>query len=446
MKLRRLKSMAPVGLSAVALLLAPYAAAQDQTAQAPDEIAARLQLLKQQVDEQTRRLDALKRSVAAQEASLNDMRRAVASEMLATQRGGQAAGGAPAPAPASDAPAQAAADPAAQGQTPATVGQAPERENIGPLSVARILELPGVLTQRGQFVVEPSLAYSNSSSLRVSLVGYTIIPAILIGLIDVRDVRRNTYTAALRASYGVTNRFEIEGRIPYLYRSDTAVGREYLQGGSFDTAVFNGSGNGIGDMEVTARYQINDGGADMPYFVGSLRFKTRTGRDPYEGVFTRTMPGFRGEPVQTELPTGSGFYGLQGGLTVLYPADPVVLFGGLNYLYSFPRDDVTLRFDDGSTQNLGRVEPGGIIGFNMGIGLGLNEKMSLSLGYDQNSVEPTKINGQTPPDAVRLQLGTMLVGLSYRRTPTSNINFTLGVGVTRDAPDVTLSLRYPMSF
>ena len=82
----------------------------------------------------------------------------------------------------------------------------------------------------------------------------------------------------------------------------------------------------------------------------------------------------------------------------------------------------------------------------MGIGLGLNEKMSLSLGYDQASVEPTKINGVEPADAVRLQLGTMLVGLSYRLTPTQNLNFTLGVGVTRDAPDVTLSLRYPMSF
>lgn len=448
MKIRRLRTMAPVGLSAAALLLTPYAVAQDQSAQSPDEIASRLQMLKQQVDEQTRRLDALKRSVAEQEASLNDMRRAVTSEMLATQRGGQAAGGAA--APAQGAPAQAAAEPAAQAaaqeQTPATVGQAPEKEALGPLSVARILELPGVLTQRGHFVVEPSLAYSNSSSLRVSLVGYTIIPAILIGLIDVRDVRRNTYTAALRAAYGVTNRFEIEGRIPYLYRSDTAVGREYLQGGSFDAAVFNGSGNGIGDVEVTARYQINDGGADIPYFVGSLRFKTRTGRDPYEGVFSTTIPGFRGEPVQTELPTGSGFYGLQGGLTVLYPADPVVLFGGVNYLYSFPRDNVTLRMEDGSTTNIGKVEPGGIIGFNMGIGLGLNEKMSLSLGYDQNSVEASKINGAKPPDAVRLQLGTMLVGLSYRRTATSNINFTLGVGVTRDAPDVTLSLRYPMSF
>jgi outer membrane protein assembly factor BamA len=185
---------------------------------------------------------------------------------------------------------------------------------------------------------------------------------------------------------------------------------------------------------------------DKPYFVGSLRFKSRTGRDPYEGTFSRTVPGFRGEPVQTTLPTGSGFYGLQGGLTVLYPSDPVVLFGGVNYLYSFPRDDVTLRFEDGSQENLGQVAPGGIVGFNFGVGLGLNEKMSLSLGYNQDSVEPTKINGQTPADAVRLQLGTMLVGFSYRRTPTSNLNFTLGVGVTRDAPDVTLSLRYPMSF
>jgi hypothetical protein len=453
MNSRSLKSIAPVGLSAIALVLAPYAHAQTQTqsAQTADEVATRLQTLKQQVDEQTRRLDMLKRSVAEQEASLNDVRRAVANEVLATQRAGQGTAATPDPA-TQQAPqqtpqqVQAASDAPAQAQGPTPVGQAPEGENIGPLSVARILELPGVLTQKGMFVVEPSLAYSNSSSLRVSLVGYTIIPAILIGLIDVRDVRRNTFTAALRGAYGVTNRFEIEGRIPYLYRSDTAVGREYLQGSSFEEAVFNGSGNGIGDMEVTARYQFNEGGLDKPYFVGSLRFKTRTGRDPYEGTFTTSLPGFRGEAVQTELPTGTGFYGLQGGLTVLYPSDPVVLFGGINYLYSFPRDDVSLRLDDGSTQDLGRVAPGGIVGFNFGIGLGLNEKMSLSLGYDQNSVEPTKINGQTPADAVRLQLGTMLVGLSYRLTPTSNLNFTLGVGVTRDAPDVTLSLRYPMSF
>ena len=131
MKSRRLKTIAPVGLTAVALLLAPYAHGQTQAEQTPDEIAARLQMLKQQVEQQTRQLDALKRSVAEQEASLNDVRRAVAKEVLATQRGGQAASGAaPAPAaqqaqaqaPGGDAPAQAQAqgDAPAQGQAPTT--------------------------------------------------------------------------------------------------------------------------------------------------------------------------------------------------------------------------------------------------------------------------------------------------------------------------------------
>lgn len=444
MKTKRLVALGPIGLSAVALIFAPCAQAQAQAAQTPDEVAARIQTLKQQVDDQTRQLEALKRAVAEQEASLNDVRRAVSKEALAAQRGGQGTAAAPEQKPPEPQAAQAATEAAAQAPTP--VGQAPEGENIGPLSVARILELPGVLTQRGQFVLEPSLSYSNSSSLRVSLVGYSIIPAVLIGLIDVRDVRRNTYSAALRGSYGVTNRFEIEGRVPYLYRSDSAVGREYLGGDAFDAAVFNGSGHGIGDVEATARYQLNEGGLNKAYYVGSLRFKSRTGRDPYEGTFSKTIPGFRGEAVQTELPTGTGFYGLQGALTVLYPSDPVVLFGSLNYLYSFPRNDISIKLDDGSQETIGKVAPGGIIGFNFGMGLGLNEKMSLSLGYDQNSVGKTKINGQTPADAVRLQLGTLLVGFSYRLTSTENLNFTLGVGVTRDAPDVTLSLRRPMSF
>jgi hypothetical protein len=404
----------------------------------PEQTAARLQALKQQVDEQTRRLDALKRAVAEQEASLNDVRRAVSQEVLATQRAGQ--GSAAVPAQQNDRPAgQATA------QAPTPVGQAPaEGENVGPLSGARILELPGVLTQRGQFVLDPSLAYSYSSSLRVALVGYSILPALLIGLIDVRDVRRNTFTAALRGSYGVTNRFELEARAPYVYRSDSGVGREFIQGSSNDT-VFNGSGSGIGDIEMTARYQLNEGGADKAYYVGSLRFKTRTGKDPFEVTTIKTLPGFRGEGVQTDLPTGSGFYGLQGGLTVLYPSDPVVLFGSMNYLYSFPRNNVMLKTDMGD-ENLGTISPGGIIGFNFGVGLGLNEKMSLSLAYDQNSVGKTKVNGVAAPDAVRLQLGTLLIGASYRLSRTENLNVTVGVGVTRDSPDVTLSIRRPISF
>ncbi|WP_395407706.1 hypothetical protein ACHMW6_14045 [Pseudoduganella sp. UC29_106] len=89
-----------------------------------------------------------------------------------------------------------------------------------------MFEAPGVLTPRGHYVLEPSYQFGYSSSNRVALVGYTIIPALLIGLVDVRELKRNTNTVTLAGRYGLTNRTEVELRLPYTYRSDSTVSRE----------------------------------------------------------------------------------------------------------------------------------------------------------------------------------------------------------------------------
>jgi hypothetical protein len=321
------------------------------------------------------------------------------------------------------------------------VGQAPERESRPP-PAAPIFEQPGVLTPRGKVVLEPSLQYSYSSSNRVSLVGYTIIPALLIGLIDVREVKRSTYVATLTGRYGLTNRFEIEGKLPYVYRSDATVTRPTE--GSATNETFDASGKGIGDIELTARYQFNDGGADGAYYIGSLRFKSRTGKDPFESrTSLSSVPGV--QALQAELPTGSGFYGIQPALTVLYPSDPAVLFGTVSYLHSVPRDGV-MQITDGEPEPRGKVKPGGVFGFNFGLGLALNEKTSFSIGYDHASVGKIRQNGVTPPDAVRVQLGTLLLGYSHRLDDKRTANISLGVGVTRDTPDMTLTVRVPTTF
>ena len=429
MNKKRLWSFGPIGLSALALL-APMA--QAQVAQTPDEAATRLQLLKQQVDAQTRQLEALKRSVAKQEASLNEVRRAVTNEVLAGQRGAGAATGA----------AEPQAD-QAQAQTP--VGQAPESTGRTP-AVAQIFEQPGVLTPKGKRVLEPSLQYAYSSTSRIALVGYTIIPAITIGLIDVREVKRNTFSAMLTGRYGITNRLEIEARLPYTYRSDSSIGCQLGQGCARDT-VFGASGQGIGDVEVTGRYQFNDGGVDKPFYVGSLRFKSRIGKDPFQVPVDTTGTGLG--PVQTELPTGSGFYGLQPALTVLFPSDPAVFFGTISYLHNFSRSGVVQQYASGTT---GDTTPhnytaGDVIGFNFGMGLGLNEKSSFSIGYDHASVGRTKVDGSALPLAsVRVQLGTLLLGYSYRLNNQRTLSVTLGAGITRDTPDVTLTVRMPITF
>ncbi|MCD2476395.1 hypothetical protein LRN56_16530, partial [Staphylococcus aureus] len=84
-------------------------------------------------------------------------------------------------------------------------------------------DVPGVLTPRGSFVFEPSLQYTYTSSDRVALIGYTIIPAITIGLIDIRQVNRSAFVLGLTGRYGITNRLEIEGRIPYVYQTEDSI-------------------------------------------------------------------------------------------------------------------------------------------------------------------------------------------------------------------------------
>ena len=388
----------------------------------------RLDALQRLVNEQIARMETLKRSVQQEETSLSDLRRALRAELLASQR---ARGVAP-----SDTVAQADTN------APQPVGQAPEAEGRAP-AVAPIFEQAGVLTPKGKKVLEPSLQYSYSSSNRVALVGYTVIPAILVGVVDVREVKRNTFAAALTGRYGLTNRWEIEARLPYVHRSDASIGREFLQG-SANNAVFNANGSGIGDLEVTARHQINDGGIDKPFLIGSLRFKSRTGTDPFDALTTRNITGLRdGLPIT--LPTGSGFYGLQPALTALFASDPAVFFGTVSYLHSFARSNV-IRQTDGGPEDLGKIQPGGVFGFNFGMGLGLNEKSSFSVGYDHSSVGKTLQNGTAAADGVRLQLGTLLLGYSYRLNPQRTLSVSLGAGLTRDTPDVTLTVRMPITF
>lgn len=391
-------------------------------------------------------IEALKRQLAEQRALLQQLR-----QQMAGQQGQQAGPRqAAAPQPLQQHAQQPAPQPGPRQREPAApaVGQAPQRDSRPP-EVAPLFEAPGVLTPKGGYVLEPSYQFGYSSSNRVVLVGYTIIPALLIGLVDVREVKRNTMTAALTGRYGLTPRTELELRLPYVYRSDSTVSREIFTGTAVEN-VFSTSGRGVGDAELSLRHQLNAGGADRAYYVAGLRLKTRTGRDPFEVVTDCVQrcvgPNATGTGLPLDLPTGSGFYGLQPSVTWLYPSDPAVLFGSVSYLHNFQRSGVRRMIRNGEFEDLGTLKPGGVIGFNVGMGLALNEKTTLSLGYSHDSIGRTKQNGVPVPGSVRTQLGTLLMGFSYRYNDKRSLNVSVGAGLTRDTPDVTLSVRFPVSF
>lgn len=412
------------------------AASQAALAQAPSAQRSNAELAAE--------LTELKKALAEQRALLEDLRRQVAEERLASARGTGGAGAGAALGTEQSQPQPNVPPPA---QPALAVGQPPKRDSKPP-EVAPIFESPGVLTGRGKLVLEPAFQFGYSSSNRVALVGYTIIPALLIGLIDVREVKRNTSTATLSGRYGLSNRTELELRLPYIYRSDSTVSREVFTGSAVEK-VFDVSGRALGDVELSLRHQLNDGGAEKPYYVAGLRFKTRTGRDPFEVVTdcVRRCIGENatGTGLPLALPTGSGFYALQPSLTWLYPTDPAVLFGSVSYLHNFQRKNLSRLVLDGEREPLGTVKPGAVIGFNFGVGLALNEKASLSFGCDHSSIARTRQNGVPAPGSVRTQLGTLLVGFSYRLNPKQTVNVSVGAGLTRDTPDVSVMLRVPTS-
>jgi hypothetical protein len=337
---------------------------------------------------------------------------------------------------------QAVADDVAR---PVRVGVAPEP--VAPPVVAVASDQPGILTGRGKLVLEPSVQYSYSSSNRVALVGYTVIPSLLIGLVDVRELKRNSLTGALALRYGLTNRLEVEAKVPYVYRYDSTISRE-VSSGTANDSVFNTSGKSLGDVEVAARYQLNQGGGSWPYLIGSLRFKSRTGKDPFEVVtdcVTRCEGTTNGTGLPLELPTGSGFYSVQPGLTWLFPTDPAVFFGGISYTHSFKRTNLNRQVLNGEFQSIGTVAPGDVLGLNFGMGLALNEKASLSLGIELNSVDRTRQNGVPVLGSVRTQLASLLMGYSYRQSKNTTFNLSVSAGLTQDTPDLSVSIRIPFS-
>lgn len=318
----------------VSLILAAFPAG----AQSPD-LLEQLKIMRQQLEEQRVRVDELERQLrasgVAQPTQLDKLRGTGAAAVADT---GQQTdnGAAPPPSP------QPVNGGNAVGRPPSEAARAPQ--------VAPIFESPGVLTPRGQMVFEPSVQYGYSSSNRVALVGYTVIPALLIGLLDVREVKRNTTTAAATFRYGFDNRLELEAKIPYVYRSDSTVSRELFTGTAAERA-FETSGKAIGDIELGWRYQLNDGGIEKPYYIAGLRFKTRTGRDPFQVVTdcqTRCVgDNVTGTGLPLDLPTGSGFYSLQPSLTWLMPSDPAIFFGSFSYTHNFKRGNVYRTVQNG---------------------------------------------------------------------------------------------------
>ena len=183
------------------------------------------------------------------------------------------------------------------------------------------------------------------------------------------------------------------------------------------------------------RYQLNRPRGQNPIWVANLRVKSDTGKSPFEVKYDSFG-------VATGLSTGSGFWAVQPGVNFLLPSDPAVIFGSIGYLYHIPRN---IDRDIGGAR-IGRVDPGDAISGNLGFGFALNPRFSFSMGYRHSYIFPSKTEiGGNIERSDRAQVGSFTFGMSYRLSPRQSVNVGFEFGATADAPDVGVTVRFPLS-
>lgn len=317
------------------------------------------------------------------------------------------------------------------GQRPPPTEEAPE--------IQAIPDIGGVLTPKGRLVIEPEFQYSHSSVNRLTFRGVEILSTLQIGVLAAEDIDRDTFTTALTGRLGVTDRLEMELRLPYLYRDDTGNFSVNEANEPFDLERSQ-SGDGLGDIELAAHYQLNSGHGGAPFFVGNLRYKSTTGEGPFD--VDRNSEG-----VEEELATGSGFHSIEPSLTMLLPSAPAVYFANLGYLFNL-EDDVNETIGETYVKE---VDPGDAVRLSLGMSYSINPKSSFTLGYKNDFIQETDTTfedtdtGETVTQSSRsLNVGSMLLGWSYQFSEDSVMNLGLEFGVTEDAPDTTLTLRTPI--
>ncbi len=302
-------------------------------------------------------------------------------------------------------------------------GKCEEKRNASTSEEAILQEKGGVLVPKGILIVEPGLQYSHTSRTRIAISGFTILEAIVIGQIKSEDIKKDVFMGYINFRYGFLDNLQLEAQIPYLYRRERYAYKE-----DSSTTEKTVTDSNIGDITFGASYQLLYEKGSIPDVVLNFKVKTNTGKDPY---------GIKSDAngIPKELPTGNGHWGVSGGITLVKRSDPAVLFGSFAYFYNFKRN----------VEGYGEMKPGSSIDFSVGMAYALNEKLSTYISYDQKIYSHTTQNGEDIA-GTDFNVGMLYFGASYVTSQRSSFDFSVGIGLTNDAPDVTVEIRLPIRF
>ena len=318
-------------------------------------------------------------------------------------------------------------------------------------SVEDVLQQQHVLFNQ-PLTLEVGLNYARYDRKQLTLNGFLALDAIFLGSIAVEDVASDTFTYTFAARKGITRDLSASIEVPMVQRWTT-----YQKGGAGGSAAAVaeagvGGDVAIGDVTAGASYRLFPETTARPEIALNASVGMPTGQAPYGipwTVLERDNDDFIRFAVPTKQPTGQGVWSINFGASMLKTLDPAILFANASVTHTFKKHFSDLD-NSPDTVSPGKVDLGNALNYGIGVAFALNERMSLSMSFSERLNSSARIR----PDATGVWQGiigssgnaaTFGIGMTYALSESMTFVGNLGIGLTPDAPDFSITAKLPFT-
>jgi hypothetical protein len=228
-------------------------------------------------------------------------------------------------------------------------------------------------------------------------------------LLGEQEVRRNEFEFDAGLLVGLPFDSQLELNLPYNLVNQSVA--DQVLGTEVDDS--SDTGHGLGDFSVGLAKTVLRERNWLPDVILRVNWDTGTG-----------------EREDNDVALDGGFQELTGSASLVKRQDPLVFVGGASYEATFEKDD---------------IDPGDSLGFALGTFLAASPNTSLRVVLNQSFIDEFKFDGQSIDGSDRVQ-SILTFGASAILGRNVLLDGAVGVGLTDDSPDYSVSISLPIRF
>jgi len=222
-------------------------------------------------------------------------------------------------------------------------------------------------------------------------------------------LRSRAFIAPFSLRYGLSKKMELFTAIPLglsLFERDNVLTESHEEAGM------------LGDITAGFVYQVPKTRFQLPETAFNFSVTTPTS--------SSSVAALSGD----QATLGNGVWKLGMGFNFVESVDPIVFFGGLGYQYQFAENNRGFRIQRGDAFN-----------YYFGAGFAVSDDISVSAQVSGLLQDKTSVSGLVIPNS-DIEPMSVRLGFMRRLSLKSRIQPSIDFGLTRDAADATVSLRF----